>query len=93
MNVISQCYEELFEALGPSLFNCSVVSCAPDPVCQALQQCHQPAVQIPRTYNGTARVHGKRAVRIPGSMMNFVPSTPSCWIASWLIILSLPGPS
>lgn len=40
MNVISQCYEELFGALGPSLFDCPVVYCAPDPVRQALQHCH-----------------------------------------------------
>lgn len=75
MIVTSRCYEELFEALVPSLFNCFVVSCAPDPVYQALQQCHQSAVQISRTYNSTACVHGKGAVCIPGGMMNFVPST------------------
>lgn len=75
MNVIRQCYRELFGAFGRSLFDSPSVSQAPGPVVAALQRCHQSATQVPGTPTGTVRVRGKRAVRIPGGVMKLVAST------------------
>lgn len=75
MNVIRRCYQELFGMHGPSLFDLPSVSQAPNPVIEALQKCHQSAIQAPKDLTGTVRVQGKRAVRIPSGVMKLVAST------------------
>lgn len=45
MNVIRECYRELFAQHGSSLFNCPPVAQTPILIQQALQQCHQ--IQAP----------------------------------------------
>lgn len=48
MNVIQQCYRELFGAHG--LFKLSAVAQAPGPVIEALQKCHQASNQPLKTW-------------------------------------------
>lgn len=62
MNVIRRCYRELFGAFGPSLFDIPEVAQAPGPVVEALQKCHQAAVNEPITIGGAVKVRGPRAV-------------------------------
>ena len=77
MNVLRMCYQELFGAFGPSLFDCPPVSLAPGPVRGALQRCHQLAIHTPKDPVGKVKVRGKRVVRIPGGVMKLVASTCS----------------
>ncbi|KAI3361629.1 hypothetical protein L3Q82_001996 [Scortum barcoo] len=74
MNVIRRCYQQLFGAFGPSLFDSLPVSKAPGPVIAALQQCHQSATSAGNP-TGSVRVRGKRVVHIPGGVMKLVAST------------------
>lgn len=75
MNVISRCYQELFGAHGPDLFDSPPVVQAPGPILEALQRCHQAAVQPPGVVVGMARVRGSQAVRIPGGVLQLVTCT------------------
>lgn len=75
MNVIRRCYRELFGAHGAGLFDLPVVNQAPGSVLEALLQCHQATTRQSRDLFGTARVRGKRALRIPGGVMQFIAST------------------
>lgn len=62
MNIIKECYWELFVQHGPALFNLPSVLQAPTPIQQALQQCHQ--VQI-RPGCVKAKVNGGRGLQSP----------------------------
>ncbi|KAI3368247.1 hypothetical protein L3Q82_007967 [Scortum barcoo] len=75
MNVIRRCYQQLFGAFGPSLFDSLPVSKAPGPVIAALQQCHQSATSAQGSPTGSVRARGKRVVRIPGGVIKLVAST------------------
>ncbi|KAI3362647.1 hypothetical protein L3Q82_001631 [Scortum barcoo] len=56
MNVIRNCYEELFGQHGVALFSQPCVSKAPKPVVQALQWCHRVRAQAPQDSPGRAKV-------------------------------------
>ena len=75
MNVIRNCYRELFGTHGPSLFALPPVPKAPGPVFEALQQYHQSSVNDSNPRSGAVRVRGERAVRIPGGVLKLVAST------------------
>lgn len=72
MNVISRCYQELLGAHGPSLVDLPLVSQAPGLVIEALQQCHQSAIQVLRKPAGTVWVRGPWVWRIPAGVMKVV---------------------
>ena len=75
MNVIRRCYRELFGVFGSALFESPPVSGAPGAVVAALQKCHQSATQVVSGLTGSVKVRGKRAVRIPGGVMQLVAAT------------------
>uniref|UniRef100_A0A671UWP7 ribonuclease H n=1 Tax=Sparus aurata TaxID=8175 RepID=A0A671UWP7_SPAAU len=75
MNIIRKCYPELFGQYGEALFSQSCVSGTPSPIVQALQQCQRADAQIPQDSSGRAKVRGKRAWQIPGSVMKIVAAT------------------
>ena len=75
MNVIRNCYRELFGTHGSSLFASPPVSHAPGPIFEALQQYHQSSVSKPNPCTGTVRVGGEWTIRIPGGVLRLVAST------------------
>lgn len=75
MNVIRNCYRELFGTHGHSLFALPPVSKAPGPVFKALQQYHQSSVNDLNLLMGAVRVRGEWAIRIPGGVLKLVAST------------------
>lgn len=77
MNVIQNCYQELFGQHGAALFSQPCVSKAPKPVVQALQWCHRVSAQALQDSPGRAKVRGKKAWRIPGGVMKVVAATCS----------------
>lgn len=74
-NIIRRCYQELLAVYGPALFDSPSMVQAPGPVLEALQSCHRAATEPPREVTGSARVRGRRAVRIPGGVMKLVAAT------------------
>lgn len=77
MNVIRECYDELFSQHGASLFDVDCVTKAPPCWQEALQQCHQIRVAQVSDRDCLARVRGKRALRVAGGTMMIVASTCS----------------
>lgn len=77
MNVIKECYWQLFIKHGPDLFNLPEVQQAPILWQQALQYCHQAEFQASPPREGMARVRGRRAVIIPGGSVKWVTATCS----------------
>ncbi|KAK0146649.1 hypothetical protein N1851_014046 [Merluccius polli] len=77
MNIIRKCYQELFGRHGLALFSQPCVSGSPEPVVQALQQCHCASTKAPQPSPGKVKVRGKRAWRIPGGIMKIVAATCS----------------
>ncbi|KAK0146960.1 hypothetical protein N1851_013702 [Merluccius polli] len=77
MNIIRKCYQELFGQHGLALFSQPCVSGSPEPVVQALQQCHCASTKAPQPSPGKVKVRGKRAWRIPGGIMKIVAATCS----------------
>jgi len=75
MNVIRRCYQELFGQYGHALFNTTPVMASPVALVNALQKCHAAEMQPPPNQPSKVRVRGKRAFRIPGGIMKFVPTT------------------
>lgn len=71
MNILQRCYRLLFGHHGPSLFNLTAVTGAPETVVQALQTCHQ-AKDPPAEAVGKIKVRGKKACRIPGGTIQVV---------------------
>lgn len=66
MNIIKECYWELFVQHGPALFNIPSVLQAPTSIQKALQQCHQIETNAPTEHSGHVRVKGGRVCRVPG---------------------------
>lgn len=77
MNVIRKCYHELFGQYGASLFDLPAVSAAPDPVFQALQQCHRAVLRPTPEDGSTVSVRGRKPCRVPGGSMKLVAATCS----------------
>lgn len=74
MNIIRECYTELFGHYGPDLFALPQVTQAPDVLQQALQLCHQ--TQPERT-GCLARVRGRYAMSVPAESVRFIAVTCS----------------
>ncbi|CAI5686070.1 unnamed protein product [Oreochromis niloticus] len=77
MNVIRECYHELFAQHGSSFFNCPPVVQAPILIQQALQQCHQIQAKAPSERSSRVKVKGGRVCRVPGGTMKIVAATCS----------------
>lgn len=73
MNVIRECYRELFLEHGSALFDLPLVQ--EDPWQQALQRCHTAQLQPEAQVSGPVRVKGRRKICIPAGTMKFVPTT------------------
>ncbi|KAK0134254.1 Retrovirus-related Pol polyprotein from transposon opus [Merluccius polli] len=74
MNVISQCYNELFLQHGSALFQAPLVKSAGEAWKQAFTQCHQLDCLPPTGCLGNVRVAGRTSVCIPaGSSALFEP--------------------
>lgn len=61
MNIIKECYWELFVQHGPALFNLPYVLQAPMPIQQALQQCHRVQTKALPARSGCVKVKGEFA--------------------------------
>lgn len=77
MNIIKNCYSELFTEHGAALFNVPPVSNAPESWQSALQYCHHTETILPYVRTGLAKVRGKRAISIPGGTIKVVAATCS----------------
>ena len=77
MNVIHECYNELFGQHGPALFDLPPVLHASPPWQQALQYCHNAQPRSPKARIGIAKVRGRRPVHIPGGTLKLVAATCS----------------
>lgn len=73
MNVIRECYRELFLEHGPALFNLPPVK--QNPWQKVLQFCHRAQLQPESQVHGPVRVRGRRKIQIPGGTMKLVPTT------------------
>lgn len=76
MNVIRECYSELFTQHGPTLFDSPTAGPEPRLWKEAFQLCQQPQVTVPCSA-GLAKVRGRKAIYIPGSSVKFVTTTCS----------------
>ncbi|XP_049332461.1 retrovirus-related Pol polyprotein from transposon opus [Astyanax mexicanus] len=76
MNVIRECYRELFGQHGPALFDLPPVVHASPPWQQALQYCHQ-GLDEPSSLTGVAKVRGGRPIRIPAGTFKMIAATCS----------------
>ena len=74
MNVIQECYHELFNEHGNDLFDLPTVRRAPPAWRQALLHCHKAEVGRPDRV-GMAKVRGKSRIRIPAGTTKFVATT------------------
>uniref|UniRef100_A0A671U0X9 Gypsy retrotransposon integrase-like protein 1 n=1 Tax=Sparus aurata TaxID=8175 RepID=A0A671U0X9_SPAAU len=75
MNVIRECYHQLFSQHGSELFDLPLVQQAPPSWQQALQHCHQTQAHAARVTKGLVRVRGRRPVTIPGGTVEWVTAT------------------
>ena len=75
MNVLRECYYELFVEYGPALFTLSQVTQAPKVLLQALQYCHQVQEQPAERSTGTVKVRGRHPVHILGGTVKLVATT------------------
>lgn len=73
MNVIRECYQELFYEHGPALFEQSFAK--QEPWQQALLSCHQVQLQPEAVVDGPVRVKGKKKISIPGGTVKLVHAT------------------
>lgn len=62
--------------IGFLCLNIPPVVQAPNPVYQALQQCHMADI-ISTEANSSVRVWGGRTLHVPGSVLKFIPATCS----------------
>lgn len=83
MNVIRKCYQELFGQHGLDLFDLPSVSTAPNPVFQALQQCHQAVIQSTPEAGSTVKVRGRRPCRVLGGTVKMVAATCSALFSGY----------
>uniref|UniRef100_A0A8C5GH97 Gypsy retrotransposon integrase-like protein 1 n=1 Tax=Gouania willdenowi TaxID=441366 RepID=A0A8C5GH97_GOUWI len=74
MNVIRECYNELFQQHGPSLFELPVVTGAASPWFNAFQHCQRAQVEGESPKIGMVRVRGRRPVCIPAGTVKIVPT-------------------
>lgn len=72
MNVISQCYDELFQQHGSTLFHAPLVRSAGKAWKQAFTDCQQLDRLPPTSCLGKAKVAGRTSVRIPAGSTKFV---------------------
>lgn len=77
MNVIRECYQELFCQHGPALFDLPPVVPVSPPWQQALQYCHQASDGPSVAAVGVAKVRGRRPVYIPGGTVKMIAATCS----------------
>ena len=77
MNVIRECYSQLFTQHGTELFDLPIVQQAPPSWQQALQHCHQAQSGTTRAKAGLARVRCRRPITIPGGTVRWVAATCS----------------
>ena len=77
MNVIRECYAELFGQYTSSLFDSPRVKEAPEAWKKALQKCHEVRVRISAQASGVARVRGRYPVHIPEGTVKLVAATCS----------------
>ncbi|KAL6480061.1 hypothetical protein MHYP_G00110940 [Metynnis hypsauchen] len=75
MNVIRECYHELFGQHGSSLFGLPPVVHASPPWQQALQYCHQTSGRSVIIPARVARVRGRRPIFIPPGTLKMVAAT------------------
>lgn len=73
MNVIQQCYWELFGQHGLALFDIDSVKHAPSSSKKVLQQCHYVEVQCSQDHSGNNQ--SSRPTCMPGATMKLVPTT------------------
>lgn len=74
MNVISQCYNELFQQHGSSLFQAPSVQLAGEAWNQAFTECHQFDCLPPTGCLGGVKVAGRASVCIPAGSFKLVPA-------------------
>lgn len=82
MNIIRECYHQLFDQHGNNLFDLPEVQQAPFPWQQALQHCHQAQFSRAGGRTALARVRGRWPVVIPGGSVKWVPATCSSHFGS-----------
>ena len=75
MNVIKECYNELFRQYGAALFDLPLVSQDSSPWYKAFQRCHQVQLESSSPKAGMVRVRGRRSVIIPAGMVKVVATT------------------
>lgn len=89
MNVIGECFQELFNQHGQELFNLPVVKEVPAWTL-ALQCCQTGCFQGSEFSGGPVRARGKHVVRIPANSLQFVPVT--CAVQCGLLSMALYEP-
>lgn len=77
MNVIRECYAELFGQHGSSLFDLPPVVHASPTWRHALQYCHRVQLGSSPPKTGVAKVRGRRPIHIPGGTVQLVAATCS----------------
>lgn len=75
MNVIRECYNELFQQHGPSLFELPFVTETFSPWLNAFQQCQRAQVEGDGSKPGMVRIRGRRPVCIPAGTVKIIPTT------------------
>lgn len=75
MNVLRECYAELFGQHASPLFDVSLVKEAPEAWKKAFQKCHESRARPATGASGVARVRGKHPVYIPGGTVKLVAAT------------------
>lgn len=81
MNIIRECYYQLFSQHGVALFDLPAVKLAPSLWLQALQHCHLAQISPEENRSGMARVRGRRTIVIPGGTMMWVAATCSAQVS------------
>ena len=89
MNVIQDCYQELFNQHGSSLFDLQSVQATPVWQC-ALQYCQQVGSEAPGAEERQAKVGGRTAVRVPADSLRFVAVTCSLPVGANSMLLFEP---
>ncbi len=89
MNVIQECFRELFSQHGPSLFDLLTVRETPAWY-SALQYCKETETDVYETTERLARVGGREIVRIPADSLRFVPVTFSLPVGPSPVLLFEP---
>uniref|UniRef100_A0A3B1JJS8 Gypsy retrotransposon integrase-like protein 1 n=1 Tax=Astyanax mexicanus TaxID=7994 RepID=A0A3B1JJS8_ASTMX len=94
MNVISQCYRELFQQHGSALFQTPSLQSAGDVWRQALKECHQLDCLPLSGRLGPVKVAGRTSVRIPAGSVKLVEAVGNQQVGSSVqSVLLEPGSS